>query len=296
MLGLQAVLPTGEIIRTGGKMSKISSGYDLTQLIIGSEGTLALVTEVTVKLVPRLAHGATVLAPFGDFDDVMAAVPKIISSGLMPSIVEYIDRPVMAAIVAAEGLELGVPEHIRESCDAYLVVALENNHTERLDEDAQQLCESLSEWGALDAYVLQGASARRLIEARENVFWTAKSLGADDIVDVVVPRAAMPEFLRGARDLAATQGVIMSGCGHAGDGNVHGVLFCKDPQTRKKVLTEIFTLGMQLGGAISGEHGIGRAKAPYFAELEDPTKLALLRRIKDSFDPAGILNPGVVFG
>ena len=296
VLGLQAVLPTGEIIRTGGKMSKISSGYDLTQLIVGSEGTLALVTEVTVKLVPRLAHGATVLAPFGDFDDVMAAVPKIISSGLAPSIVEYIDRPVMAAIVAAEGLELGVPEHIRESCDAYLVVALENNHADRLDDDAQHLCESLSEWGALDAYVLQGASARRMIEARENVFWTAKSLGADDIVDVVVPRAAMPEFLRGARDFAAAQGVIMSGCGHAGDGNVHGVLCCKDPQTRKKLLTEIFALGMQLGGAISGEHGIGRAKASYFAELEDPAKLALLRRIKESFDPAGILNPGVVLG
>lgn len=296
VLGLQAVLPTGEIIRTGGKMSKISSGYDLTQLIIGSEGTLAVATEVTVKLVPRLAHGATVLAPFGDFDQVMAAVPKIISSGLAPSIVEYIDRPVMAAIAEAENLELGIPEDIRESCDAYLVIALESNHIERLGEDTQSLCESLSDWGALDAYVLQGNSARRLIQARENVFWTAKALGADDIVDVVVPRATMPEFLRGARDLAAAQGVIMSGCGHAGDGNVHGVLFCKDPDTRKKVLTEIFALGMQLGGAISGEHGIGRAKAPYFSELEDPAKLALLRRIKDAFDPAGILNPGVVFG
>lgn len=106
----------------------------------------------------------------------------------------------------------------------------------------------------------------------------------------------MPEFLRRARDLALTEGATMSGCGHAGDGNVHGVLFCKDPQTRKKLLTEIFALGIDLGGAISGEHGIGRAKASYFAELEDPAKLALLRRIKDSFDPAGVLNPGVVFG
>jgi len=295
VLGLQAVLPTGEIIRTGGKMSKISSGYDLTQLIIGSEGTLALVTEVTVKLVPRLAHGATVLAPFGDFDQVMAAVPKIISSGLAPSIVEYIDRTVMAAIAEAEKLELGIPQHVKESCEAYLVVALESNHTERLEDDAQRLCESLSDWGALDAYVLQGGSARRLIEARENVFWTAKAMGVDDIVDVVVPRAVMPEFLRRARDLALTEGATMSGCGHAGDGNVHGVLFCKDPQTRKKLLTEIFALGIGLGGAISGEHGIGRAKANYFVELEDPAKLALLRRIKDSFDPAGILNPGVVF-
>ena len=226
VLGLQAVLPTGEIIRTGGKMSKISTGYDLTQLIIGSEGTLALATEVTVKLVPRLAHSVTVLAPFDDFDQVMAAVPKLISSGLNPTIVEYIDNVVMAAIVNAEKLELGIPEQIRDTCAAYLVVALENNHTDRLDEDATALGALLSDWGAVDAYVLQGNSARRLIVARENVFWTAKAIGADDIIDVVVPRASMPEFLRRARDIAMAEGVGMSGCGHAGDGNVHGVLFC----------------------------------------------------------------------
>lgn len=295
VLGLQAALPTGEIIRTGGKMSKISTGYDLTQLIIGSEGTLALATEVTVKLVPRLAHSATVLAPFGDFDKVMAAVPKIISSGLNPTIVEYIDTVVMAAIVNAENLELGIPETIRETCAAYLVVALENNHADRLEEDAATLGTLLSDWGASDAYVLQGNSARRLIVARENVFWTAKAIGADDIIDVVVPRASMPEFLRRARDIALAEGVGMSGCGHAGDGNVHGVLFCKDPKIRKKLLTEIFAMGMSLGGAISGEHGVGRAKADYFCELEDPAKLALMRRIKASFDPAGILNPGAVF-
>ncbi|MCV7345930.1 FAD-binding oxidoreductase [Mycolicibacterium rhodesiae] len=296
VLGLQAVLPTGEIIRTGGKMSKISTGYDLTQLIIGSEGTLALATEVTVKLVPRLAHSVTVLAPFDDFDQVMAAVPKLISSGLNPTIVEYIDNVVMAAIVNAEKLELGIPEQIRDTCAAYLVVALENNHTDRLDEDATALGALLSDWGAVDAYVLQGNSARRLIVARENVFWTAKAIGADDIIDVVVPRASMPEFLRRARDIAMAEGVGMSGCGHAGDGNVHGVLFCKEPKTRKKLLTEIFALGMSLGGAISGEHGVGRAKADYFRELEDPAKVALMQRIKHSFDPAGILNPGVVFG
>lgn len=295
VLGLQAVLPTGEIIRTGGKMSKISTGYDLTQLIIGSEGTLALATEVTVKLVPRLAHSATVLAPFDDFDQVMAAVPKLISSGLNPTIVEYIDNVVMAAIVNAEKLELGIPEQIRETCAAYLVVALENNHTDRLDEDAAALGALLCDWGAVDAYVLQGNSARRLIVARENVFWTAKAIGADDIIDVVVPRASMPEFLRKARDIALTEGVTMSGCGHAGDGNVHGVLFCKDPQIRKKLLTEIFDFAMSLGGAISGEHGVGRAKADYFCQLEDPAKLELMQRIKRSFDPAGILNPGVVF-
>jgi glycolate oxidase len=150
VLGLQAVLPTGEIIRTGGKNSKVSSGYDLTQLIIGSEGTLALATEVIVKLVPRLAHSATVLAPFSDFDQVMAAVPKIISTGLAPSILEYIDNLTMAAIVNREKLELGVPENIRDLCDAYLVVALENRDIDRLHEDAEGLGELLTDLGAMD--------------------------------------------------------------------------------------------------------------------------------------------------
>ncbi len=295
VLGLQAVLATGEIIRTGGKNSKVSSGYDLTQLIIGSEGTLALVTEVIVKLVPRLAHGATVLAPFGDFDQVMAAVPKIISSGLAPTILEYIDNLAMAAIVNMEKLELGVPETIREACEAYLVVTLENNDTDRLHEDVESLGELLTELGALDVYVLEGGSARRLIEAREKTFWTVKAIGMDDIIDVVVPRASMPQFLRKARELALAEGAGMGGCGHAGDGNVHLAVLCKDPDTRKKLLTDIFASAMEMGGAISGEHGLGRSKASYFLELEDPTKIALLRRIKASFDPAGILNPGVLF-
>jgi glycolate oxidase len=295
VLGLQAVLPTGEIIRTGGKNTKVSSGYDLTQLIIGSEGTLALVTEVIVKLVPRLAHGATVLAPFDDFDQVMTAVPKIISSGLAPTILEYIDNLTMAALVNQEKLELGVPEKIRDTCEAYLVVSLENNDTDRLHEDVETLGELLTELGALDVYVLEGGAARRLIEAREKTFWTVKAIGVDDIIDVVVPRASMPQFLRTARELALAEGAGMGGCGHAGDGNVHLAVLCKDPDIRKELLTDIFAAALELGGAISGEHGLGRSKATYFLELEDPAKIALLRRIKDSFDPAGILNPGVLF-
>ncbi|SFA92522.1 glycolate oxidase [Amycolatopsis marina] len=294
VLGLQAVLGTGEIIRTGGRTTKVSSGYDLTQLIIGSEGTLALATEVIVKLQPRLAHTATVLAPFTDLDQVLAAVPEIISSGLAPNILEYIDAFTMAAITYTAELTLGVPDDVREASQAYLVVGMENRDSERLHSDVETLGELLTGIGAADVYVLEGTSARKLIEAREKAFWTAKAAGADDVIDVVVPRSAMAAFLAKARELAteAESGVV--GCGHAGDGNVHLAVFQKDPQRRATLLHDIFAVGMDLGGAISGEHGIGRAKKEHFLELEDPAKLDLLRRIKQTFDPAGILNPGVL--
>ncbi|MDM3973862.1 FAD-linked oxidase C-terminal domain-containing protein [Mycobacterium marseillense] len=295
VLGLQAALPTGEIIRTGGKIAKVSTGYDLTQLIVGSEGTLALATEVIVKLHPRLDHSATVLAPFADFDQVMQAVPKVLASGVAPYILEYIDSVTMAALVHTQHLELGVPDAVRDSCQAYLVVALENRTDTRLDEDVETTGELLAELGAVDAYVLDGGAARKLIEARENAFWTLKALNADDLIDAVVPRGAMPKFLSAARDLAMAAGGAAAGCGHAGDGNVHLAIFCADPATRKQLMTDIFALAMELGGAISGEHGLGRAKTPYFVQLEDPVKVDLMRRIKASFDPAGILNPGVVF-
>jgi glycolate oxidase len=296
VLGLQAVLPTGEIIRTGGRIAKVSTGYDLTQLIVGSEGTLALATEVIVKLHPRLDHSATVLAPFADLDQVMCAVPKVVSSGLAPYILEYIDNMTMAALIHTQNLELGIPDQIRDSCQAYLVVALENRTSARLGEDVEAAGELLAGLGAVDAYVLEGVSARKLIEAREKAFWTAKAIGADDIIDTVVPRSAMPKFLAGARGLAAEAGGAAAGCGHAGDGNVHLAIICKDPAKKKRLMTDILALAMELGGAISGEHGLGRAKTPYFLELEDPAKVALMRRIKQSFDPAGILNPDVLFG
>lgn len=295
VLALEAVLATGEVIRTGGKFVKSSTGYDLTQLIVGSEGTLALVTEATLKLYPRAAHTATVLVPFARLDQVTTAVPRIVSSGAGPLILEYIDMLTMAAITANVGLDLGIPKEVQETAAAYLVVVLENSREERLDEDVGTLGDLLVELGAMEVYVLPGPAAGQLISAREKAFFVAKAAGADDIIDVVVPRAAIPAFLATAARVAETHGTFVTGCGHVGDGNVHLSVFQPDPDRRAEVLESIFRAGMDLGGAISGEHGIGTAKKRYFQELEDPTKVALMKRIKEAFDPLGILGPDVLF-
>jgi len=296
VLAVEAVLATGEVIRTGGKFVKSSTGYDLTQLIVGSEGTLALVTEATLKLYPRAAHASTVLVPFGSLEQVTAAVPRIVASGAAPMILEYIDMLTMAAITTNVGLDLGIPKEVQEKAAAYLVVVLENTKEDRLDEDVQELAELLVALGALEVYVLPQQAAGQLIGAREKAFFVAKAHGADDIIDVVVPRAAIPAFLATAAEVANSHATLVTGCGHVGDGNVHLSVFQPDPEKRAEVLLAIFRAGMDLGGAISGEHGIGTAKKRYFEELEDPTKVALMRRIKEAFDPHAILGPDVLFG
>ena len=294
IVGLQAALPSGELIRSGGKITKLSSGYDLTQLIIGSEGTLALATEVTIRLFPRLAHSATLLAPFADLPAVMRAVPAVVRSGADPNILEYVDKLTLAAITYSQNLNLGIPDSVRDAAEAHLVIGVENRDHDRLDDDVAMLGELLESLGAMELYVLEGNSAHALIEARERAFWTAKAAGAHDVIDTVIPRAQMHQFLTRAKELAVLAGAGVVGCGHAGDGNVHLAVFCADDDTRHRLLHDIFAVAMQLGGAISGEHGLGRVKTPHFLDLEDPVKIALLRRIKAAFDPAGVLNPGVL--
>jgi glycolate oxidase len=295
VVGLEAVLPTGEVIQTGGKLVKSSTGYDLTQLIIGSEGTLAVVTRATLKLVPRLTNSATLLTPFKSLDQVTRAVPALVASGIAPVMVEYIDMMTMMAITAQNNVDLGIPDEIRGVTQAYLLVLVEGRTQDRVDEDMQIAGSVLTEHGALDVFVLPASAATRLIEAREKSFWSAKRAQASDVIDVVVPRAALADYIARVHEIAGRHGTMIPGCGHAGDGNVHMAVFEHDPAKRRALMLDLFEAGRALGGMISGEHGIGREKKAYFAELEDPIKIELMKRNKRAFDPENVLNPGVLF-
>jgi glycolate oxidase len=291
VLGLEIVLMDGTVVRTGGPVVKSSSGYDLTQLLIGSEGTLALVTEVTLKLSPVFEHRATLLVPFRELDSIAQIVPTLISSGLAPSLLEYLDVLTMASLTRNTDLQLGVTSDIADVTTAYLVIVLETRTAEQLERDVEETAGLVSAAGALDVYVLEGAKAQQLIEARERAFWVAKAAGANDIIDVVVPRSSVPKFLDDVASLAASHGAFVAGCGHIGDGNVHMSVFQPDDDKRDAFLLELFAVGVTLGGAISGEHGLGHDKRRAYLTLSDPVLIELQRGIKRVFDPKGLLNP-----
>lgn len=295
VLGLQAVLPGGDVIQSGGRFVKASSGLDLGQLLMGSEGSLAVITELSLRLVPRLKNKATLLLPFDSIRAVTEAVPKILRSGIQPLMMEYIDQMTMTAIVNTQNLQLGIPEEVQDSAMAFLVVMLEAQSTSRLDEDIESLGHLGPELGAINVYSLQLSAGSALLDAREKAFWVAKQVGANDIIDVVVPRAAMPNYMDEVLKVALAHGSMVVGCGHAGDGNVHLSVFQSDPEVKKQTLKALFEAGLALGGAISAEHGIGSVKRDYFLELEDPAKLLLMRKLKAAFDPKGIMNPKVSY-
>jgi glycolate oxidase len=291
VLGLELVLADASVVRTGGPVVKVSSGYDLTQLIVGSEGTLALVTEVTLKLSPKMAYSTTTLVPFGSLEEVTRVVPQLIASGLQPAMLEYLDGGTLSALTKSTSLELGVHSAVAEKASAYLIVILETRTSEQLDLDLVDLAALLEESGALDTYVLDERSAVRLIEARERLFWVTKESGANEIVDIVVPRSTVPTFLEEVQRIAARHQAFIGGCGHVGDGNVHLSVFLPDDEKRERLLRELFTFGVELGGQVSGEHGIGLDKQDHYLALTDPAIITLQQSIKRAFDPRGTFNP-----
>jgi glycolate oxidase len=210
-------------------------------------------------------------------------------------VLEYVDGGGLATLTANVGLDLGISAEVQSAASAYLIVVIEQHIESRLDEDVAALADLVGGLGAIDVFVLPPRSGALLLEAREKAFWVVKALGANDIIDVVVPRASVPQYLQAVTAIAAEHGSFVSAAGHAGDGNIHLSVFQPDDDIRHRVMHAVIAAGVGMGGAISAEHGIGKEKKQYFLELEDPNKIALMQRVKAAFDPNGILNPGTLF-
>lgn len=298
VLGLEAVLPSGEAICLGGKLRKDVTGYDLVHLLVGSEGTLAIVTEVTLDLLPLPTASRTLLAPFPSLEAAAAAVARIFQAGIVPCACELIARPALRA--AEEHLGRRFPAEVA-AAEATLLLEVDGGHDEDVERDALRLGEVCLAAGAEDV-VLAGnlERARELWAIRRAVGEAVKRLGDYREYDVSIPRAAIPAALRAIDEELAPLGVRALSYGHAGDGNLH-VNLLRDELPHERWLEVRDAAGraivrriVALGGTISGEHGIGRVQRDLLPLQLGPTELRLHRAIKQAFDPLGLLNPGVL--
>lgn len=297
VLGLEAALPTGEVIEAGGKFIKNSTGYDLVQLLVGSEGTLAVITKIMLKLITAPTRTEVLFIPFGRLQDAIEAVPDILKSGILPVGLEFMERGVIE--VAETFVGRTIPFHEYE---AFLLIIMEGDREDTIYEDSRQLSEICMKHGAVDVFVPSSARAKReLLETREKFYHALKRLGPMDIADVVVPRSKIAEFVERVKAISRRHEMPIVAYGHAGDGNVHlhplGKGMDKSEWERKlpEVLKDIYDAGASFRGAVSGEHGLGFEKKGYFAMTGHKESIALMKRIKKAFDPNNILNPGKIF-
>jgi glycolate oxidase len=292
VLGLRLVTGAGDVLLTHGALAKYSSGYDLTQLVIGSEGTLGLVTEVSVRLRPRPLATTLLVGAFRSLRALPTAVARLLASGLEPGLCEYVDKTALAAMADAAGLVLGVPADVTEQTSAYLMVELDASDDDLCGRLAERAATLLAAHGALEVFALPASQAHALIAARERAFWTVKALGAHDILDMVVPRSHIADLLEAAQALQSATGAVVAGTGHVGDGNVHFSILATTPSLSEEIAQRLIAEALALGGAVSGEHGIGVAKRDALLAHEDPLRVELQRAIKHAFDPDGLCNPG----
>ncbi|MBQ8092277.1 MAG: FAD-binding protein [Clostridia bacterium] len=297
ILGMQVVLADGSILEIGGKNVKTSSGYSLLQLMIGSEGTLGICTRLTVKLVPAPAVTCSLLIPFPDLDSCIGAVPHVLRLGVNPTAVEFMEREVIGC--AETYLGKAFPD---TASDAYLLIRLDRTRADELTPAIDALTDLLLSLGAKD--VLMADTEERLSslwDARGAFLEAIKgSTSTMDECDVVVPRKLIPLFVRKMREIGERECIRIRVFGHAGDGNLH-IYVCRDdlPEDEWKakiarVMDTLYQEAKELGGNVSGEHGIGHAKRPYLLNSVGDRQMDLMRGIKAAFDPNGILNPGKV--
>jgi len=295
VIGLELITPQGEIIRTGGRTVKNVTGYDLTKLIVGSEGTLGIITKAILRLIPKPPASETVMAIFDNLIDAGKAISKILSSGILPSKMELMDQ---ASIVAVENYE---PSGLPRDAEALILIELDG-HPVAVRDEAEQVSKVCKEVGARETRI------PRSQEEKEEV-WKARKLVSPAIArikptkiseDATVPRSKIPEMCRRLQEIKKKYNVNLVVFGHAGDGNLHPNIIAdksdKEEMRRvEKAVAEIFEAAIQLGGTLSGEHGIGIMKAP-FMEMELGTVgLDMMKRIKQAWDPNNIMNPEKIF-
>lgn len=297
VLGMEVVLASGEVINLGGKNVKTSSGYSLIDLMVGSEGTLGFLTKLTVKLIPEPKVNLSLLMPFDDLDACIGAVPAVLGCGCEPTAVEFMEREVIACAETYLGKQF--PD---TSADAYLLVRLDGPSAEALKPAMDQLTDLALSIGAKDVLLADTDERKESIWNARGAFLEAikGSTPEMDECDVVVPREDIPAFVRKSVEIGRKIGVRICSFGHAGDGNLH-IYACKDDladevweKAVEQVMDELYIAAKEMGGEVSGEHGIGHAKKGFLAESMGETQMNLMRGIKAAFDPKGILNPGKV--
>ncbi|MCO6511713.1 MAG: FAD-binding protein [Aridibacter famidurans] len=295
VLGLEVVTATGEVIRTGGRTVKNVAGFDLTGLMCGSEGMLGIITEATLKLIPMPAATSTVRASFRSMEAACEVLTRFTPEGLLPMAMEVIDRRSVGAI--EENYAFG----FSQDTEAVLLVAVDGDR-EQVERDSRRIEQILHENGGFD--IIRSGNKEdedRLWDARRAISPSLMKYGSLKInEDVVVPRSKVPELIRRIDGIGEKHGTFIANFGHAGDGNIHVNFMCdrEDPDSierARRAVRDTFELAVELGGTISGEHGIGYVKAPYLGIAVDPATLEVMKGIKRLFDPNGILNPGKMF-
>lgn len=297
--GLEAVLPSGEIMTTGAKVVKDVTGYNLCQLLVGSEGTLAIVTRIILRLIPKPRMKVDLLAPFNALAPAAEAVSAIIREKIVPTAIEFMDNP--AIRLAEKYLKKKV---VFDTAAAHLLVQLDGNRKEDFEHAMEKVEQIFEKYGAWDLLVAQEPEAQnRLWEARRCIFEAANRMGvAYETMDVVAPRCCVADLVKAADQIAEEHCLDPLCVGHAGDGNVHVLYFKKDDMDKEewdRVLPtaseSLYRKTLEMGGKITAEHGIGLTRKKYLRMDYTETQVDLLRGIKKTFDPKGILNPGKIF-
>lgn len=288
--GLEIVLPTGEIIKTGGKLMKDNTGYDITHIMIGSEGTLGIVTRAILKLYPKSSNSGSLLVSFDDKKKAVDVVPKILKDGITPLAIEYIERDFMLKSASDLGLEWPAK---KGKVDLYFI--LDEPKEDDLYDVSERIVGICEENGAVNSLIAETTKEQRtILEIRSHGYPSVQNQVVD-ILDVAVPMGSIVEYMDGIDDLSQRYKVKIPSFGHVGDGNIHNFIMTEDgtkPEGYEELSKEIYGLAVGLGGTITAEHGVGKIRNNRLGIQYSSKHLEILKGIKKVFDPNNIMNPG----